>query len=405
MRAVGAGGPARPVFGPVTVGVRGWWMLGTAIVLLAACAGPPRCGPRNATAPIVSDRISSQTSTPGTREQTAPPVASPRLAVQKPLVSAIPSNPVIQSATQVHSNARTVKPSLTPTMQRFPTPTAEQSPDGTIFLYAVNRGELYMMDASCTRSPLGCIHGWIRLTEWQKDQRSPMAGGDLSVSPDGRYLAFTQWYRSDEAIVAHKEVRILDVERCRLLPSGCRYDQTLLLTGLPTYEADDASWSPHGQEIALRLTSPVFDGLAIVTADGTTYEELLPRVSLSTFANVGNPAWSPDGGTLAFTATHGTYRHADTYIYTVDLDGSDLTQITDFPHEEPLHKMDQDPDWAPDGRRLVFSSDHRHEGWQEDYSTDYLYTMKPDGSGITPLGVEGMRPKWSPDGSRVLTCT
>ena len=74
-------------------------------------------------------------------------------------------------------------------------------------------------------------------------------------------------------------------------------------------------------------------------------------------------------------------------------DGSDQRRLTH------LKAIDEDPDWAPDGSRLVFQS-NRHNR-----HTDFdLYTISLGGSGLqrltTSTAVE-WAPAWSPDGTRV----
>jgi len=86
----------------------------------------------------------------------------------------------------------------------------------------------------------------------------------------------------------------------------------------------------------------------------------------------GNPAWSPDGTRLAF--------EGDGDLWVVNADGSGLRRITSGPGE------DAEPDWAPDGRRIVFMRGVA------------LHVVKPDGGAVTPLGIAGLDPAWSPDG-------
>lgn len=77
-------------------------------------------------------------------------------------------------------------------------------------------------------------------------------------------------------------------------------------------------------------------------------------------------------------------------IYEGSPDDSALQNLTASFGSRNLH-----PSWSPDGRRLVFYSDHAPPG---------LYVMNADGSGKHPLtqaGVGAVYPAWSPDGSRI----
>jgi Tol biopolymer transport system component len=74
------------------------------------------------------------------------------------------------------------------------------------------------------------------------------------------------------------------------------------------------------------------------------------------------PAVSPDGSRVLFTATH----DGDPEIYVVDVSGSNLQKLTDNDF------VDAQPNWFPSGRRIFFVSDRG--------GSIELYTMDADGS-------------------------
>jgi hypothetical protein len=77
----------------------------------------------------------------------------------------------------------------------------------------------------------------------------------------------------------------------------------------------------------------------------------------------GMPAWSPDGSKIAFISNRtGGYR-----VYTMNTDGSGLTQLSDQPYSVY-------PIWSPDGSQIAFSADSDGDGWLE------LWWMNADGS-------------------------
>jgi Tol biopolymer transport system component len=78
----------------------------------------------------------------------------------------------------------------------------------------------------------------------------------------------------------------------------------------------------------------------------TPAAERVPRRLISSSANDGNPAYSPDGRRIAFQSQ----RTGTANIWLCDSDGSGLRQLTRFETHTGT------PRWSPDGRRIVFDS-------------------------------------------------
>jgi Tol biopolymer transport system component len=106
-----------------------------------------------------------------------------------------------------------------------------------------------------------------------------------------------------------------------------------------------------------------------------------------------NPKLSPDGTRIAFERQVGSYWQ----VFTVDADsGSDLTQVTNG------NANAGSVEWSPDGKWLVFSSSAGANRFaSSDGSTYNLFTIRPDGSGLTQLTdgpAKTTEPCWGSDG-------
>ena len=96
-----------------------------------------------------------------------------------------------------------------------------------------------------------------------------------------------------------------------------------------------------------------------------------------------DPEWSPDGKRIVFTGYGGGL---GPQVYMMNADGTGQMRLTDPPARS------YNAAWSPDGRRIVFV---RNED---------LWLMNADGSGQLPLlsrTGNDLSPDWSPDGSRI----
>lgn len=159
----------------------------------------------------------------------------------------------------------------------------------------------------------------------------------------------------------------------------------------------EPSWHPNGTELVVsgRVPHTYNDELFSVTVVAP-----IPRPVVLTDIpeDPHHPQWSPDGSRIAFTAFNplgsvGVFR-----VGVIDADGSDyrlLTPATDA--------FDFEPDWSPDSRTLVFSSNRHHPG-----ISDYdVYSLPATGGPVTRVtfgeaAATNRYPAWSPDGTRIL---
>lgn len=169
-----------------------------------------------------------------------------------------------------------------------------------------------------------------------------------------------------------------------------------ILEGVPRWSADGRYvYFPQEMEYYGYLAS-----LHRVNLDGTGYTQLFDLgESLSPYDV------SPDGEWVAYTAVTGVVAGcSECAIFKIRADGTEISQLTEEVGGEnaPLAQCDGAPRWSPDGSQILFLS-NRHTSSCGSYYD--LYTMDPDGTHITQLtDFEDwviLDAAWSPDGQRI----
>jgi TolB protein len=195
-------------------------------------------------------------------------------------------------------------------------------------------------------------------------------------------------------------------------PSGSHVRQ---ITHPPTGVIDqEPDWSPDGRKIAFERRTPCpaggprngldnyCDVVYTVGRDGKGLRPLVPCDFADHCHLVDTPGWSPDGKKIAFAygvsddAYVGSYNF-DQAIWVAGANGAAARQVTQL---TPGTSWDSNPQWSPDGKKLVFARADLNVG------KDAVFTVNVDGTGlsqVTPWELNaGNGPDWSPDGKWLL---
>jgi Tol biopolymer transport system component len=162
-------------------------------------------------------------------------------------------------------------------------------------------------------------------------------------------------------------------------------------------------WSPSGRILTYIRSSDGHGGRIFrIRKNGTGRKPLSttctdPEESDNCLGD-DDPAWAPNGKRIAFARYSGTdLEHLETVeLMVMRAVGSRVRNVTD--HEGPRY-FDWAPQWSPDGDQLVF---HRED--KQDRTA--IFTVRVDGTRerrITPWNVRGEgEPDWSPNGRWIL---
>lgn len=177
------------------------------------------------------------------------------------------------------------------------------------------------------------------------------------------------------------------------------------LTTAAGYDAE-ATVSPKGDKIVFTSDRSGDLELWTMNMDGSNQKQITFGLGYD-----GGAFFSPDGKKLVFRASRpqseeeqndykallkrGLVAPSTMEIYTCNVDGSDLKQITH------LGKANWAPFFHPKGNKIVFSSNH-HSTKGYDFQ---LWMINLDGSGLEQLTFESMFnafPMFSPDGKKLI---
>lgn len=151
------------------------------------------------------------------------------------------------------------------------------------------------------------------------------------------------------------------------------------------------TWSPDGSRIAFFSDDAGNFDVYAMGSDGADPERLT-----SDPADDVSPAWSPDGKRIAFVSE----RHRNSDLYVIDADGSGERRLTDDPAPDEAFS------WAPDGDRIAYVS-YRHGAKPEnigigDAEVFVVGVRTGESRNLSRNQAWDGDPDWSPDGTRIV---
>jgi WD40-like Beta Propeller Repeat len=212
----------------------------------------------------------------------------------------------------------------------------------------------------------GCVCN--REPSWGADGRiyfaSRREGADwelFGLRPDGKTPArVTDTYTDEASPDLSRSGRLLFVRDGQHVMARTGRGERRLTHG------SSAAWSPDASLIALERNGRI---VVLTLATG----------ALAQLGPGRDPQWSPDGTQLVF--------HDDGRLVIANRDGTGRRRLV----------FGSDPSWSANDRIAFAYGDPNDD--------DELYTVAPDGSGLRQLtdnGVDDLDPDWSPDGTRLV---
>ncbi len=164
------------------------------------------------------------------------------------------------------------------------------------------------------------------------------------------------------------------------------------ITSIPGGDDVPSGWSSDGKRIVFHRVGPESDeGVFVVNVNGTGLKQILPPAVSAGFAL----DWSPQGNEIVFSRRVTPDVHSSIWI--VHADGSGLREVDIQPstacggaNVDPSADGCFGPGWSPDGTKIVFA-----KGQNGDVDAN-VYTVNIDGSGLTQVTHTGgsQSPDW-----------
>ena len=242
------------------------------------------------------------------------------------------------------------------------------TPDGQHIIYA----STHRANKDCPKPPAPRSDGkyiWAIYPEFdiytadlkgnivQKLTDSPRYDAEAVVSPDGKKIAFTSIRSGD------LEIYVMDIDGKNLkqITSELGYDggaffshdskKLVFRSSRPRTDKEVAEYKALLDE---NLVTPTEMEIYTVNIDGTDLKQI---------THLGKANWAPyfhpSDQKIIFSSNHHSTRGYDFQLYMIDLDGNNLEQIT---YRSEFNAF---PMFSPDGKKIVFSSNRMQDKKRE----------------------------------------
>ncbi len=201
-------------------------------------------------------------------------------------------------------------------------------------------------------------HGVEQLTNSRTISLTP------SLSPDGRYLAYTDFSSGRPALYIRD---LSDGKTSAAEKSGVSIDP---------------GWK-NSREVATTLSFEGDQAIYLITTGGLVSRRLTNSNAIDV-----SPSFSPDGNKMAFVST----RNGSPQIFIQDLPSGQASRLTFS------GRYNTQPSWSPLGDKIAYTT--MDNGGQIN-----IFVIGADGSGLIQLtanSAENESPSWSPDGSMIV---
>lgn len=213
-----------------------------------------------------------------------------------------------------------------------------------------------------------------------------------TLSPDGDVIAFL----SDRD--GYADIFLMSATDGKIIRKLVSGEKTPDLEELH-WLSPGMSWSPDGKKIVIAAKASDNDALMVIDVASGKIE----KYKWNDLEGVFGGSFSPDGESIAFSGIR--YGQSDVYVF--NLKSGKRYKVTNDIFS------DSRPAFSPDGQWIAFVSDRgsaeipkeRVKKADYDYSQDDIFIIRTDGTGLQRITTDPMNddwPQWSPDGKKLI---